>query len=222
VDIKNLQLPLDRDEALTLRLGEMVTVSGLVFTGRSRFHIRAIEDNVFPPLDYASINCFFHVGPVMRQHGDGWEIVSLEPTSSIRFERYGADVVSKFGLRTLIGKTTMGPRTAAALRAIGGIYLSKIGVCGNQLRTQVTRVHAVHFLDELGKTEATWVLDVRDFGPFFVAIDAAGQSYFEDLDQTVMKRLAGVEATLGIPARYGYTSVVPGQYAVADSPLDGR
>jgi fumarate hydratase class I len=206
--MRDLKLPMSEADARSLGLGEMVTVSGLLFTGRSRFHIRAVEEGLFPPLDYAQVNCFFHVGPVMRQEGDGgWSVVSCEPTSSIRFERYGADVVRKFGLRTLIGKTTMGPRTAAALREVGGVYLSKIGLSGNALREQVRRVREVHFLEELGKTECTWVYEVEHFGPFFVAIDATGRNYFEELAREADARLPEVEAMLGIPSGFQFTQV---------------
>ncbi len=208
--IRNIRLPLSETEARGLRLGELVTVNGMLFTGRSRFHIRAVEEGIFPPLDYAKVNCFFHVGPVMRKSPDGaWEVVSIEPTSSIRFERYGADVVRKFKIRTIIGKTTMGPRTAEALKDVGGVYLSKIGVCGNMLRGQVVKTHAVHFLEELGKTEATWVFEVKDFGPFFVAMDANGVNYFEELDSMVSERLPGLRRVLGIPDGYDYTDVNP-------------
>lgn len=207
MDIRNLKLPLDEATAISLKLGDIVTVSGSIFTGRSRFHIRAIENDLYPPLDYDKINCFFHVGPVMKQNNDNWEVVSIEPTSSIRFERYGADVVRKFNLRTLIGKTTMGRRTAEALKDVGGVYLSKIGVCGNQLRCQVREVREVYFLDELGKTEATWVMEVENFGPFFIAIDTDGNNYFEDLEQAALKKLPGVEAALNIPEDYCFTQV---------------
>ncbi|HCU36239.1 MAG TPA: fumarate hydratase [Armatimonadetes bacterium] len=206
-EITHLNLPLSEDQARGLRIGQMVTVTGPVFTGRSRFHIRAIEDGIIPPLDFSEVNCFFHVGPVMRQEGDEWRIVSIEPTSSIRFERYGADVVRKLGLRTLIGKTTMGPRTVEALAEVGGIYLSKIGICGNQLAPQVTRVVGVHFLEELGKTEATWVFEVERFGPFFVAIDAHGNSYFEDLNRNLEDRMPQLRRRLGIPEDYQHTDV---------------
>ncbi len=204
---REIRLPLSEEDALALRLGEIVHVSGMLFTGRSRFHIRAIEENLFPPLDYAKVNCFFHVGPVMRQEAGEWKIVSIEPTSSIRFERYGADVVRKFGLRTLIGKTTMGSHTSEALKEVGGIYLSKIGVCGNQLRDQVTKVHCVYFLDELGKTEATWVMEVRNFGPFFVALDAHGNSYFENLNAETEGNMTKINESLGIPSTYSFTDV---------------
>lgn len=207
--IRDLRLPLSADEARGLKLGEMVTVSGRVFTGRSLFHIRAIEDDTLPQIDFERINCFFHVGPVMRERDDGWEIVSIEPTSSIRFERYSPDVVRKLNLRTLIGKTTMGPGTAEALHEVGGVHLSKIGVCGNLLRRQVKRVVDVFFLDELGKTEATWVFEVERFGPFFVDIDALGRNYFEDLDAQTRERMRAVHARLGIPDDFAYTEVSP-------------
>jgi len=209
-DIRHLQLPLSEEVSRELTLGTMVTVSGMVFTGRSQFHIRAVERNLFPPIDYAAINGFFHVGPVMRKGDDGWEIVSIEPTSSIRFERYGGDVVRKFGLRTLIGKTTMGPKTARALRDVGGVYLSKIGLCGNLLASQVERVHGVHFLDELGKTEASWIFDIRRCGPFFVAMDAHGNNYFENLDAETRLRMGPINESLGIPRGFDYTNVNAG------------
>ncbi len=208
-DIRDITLPMSEDAARELALGEMVTVSGLVFTGRSLFHIRAIEDDILPPIDFERINCFFHVGPVMRESDAGWEIVSIEPTSSIRFERYSPDVVRKLNLQTLIGKTTMGPGTAEALEEVGGVHLSKIGVCGNLLRRQVTRVVEVHFLEELGKTEATWVFKVERFGPFFVDIDAHGNNYFADLDEQTRERIRTVHADLGIPADFEYTEVNP-------------
>lgn len=206
---RRLQLPLDRDVARSLHLGDSVTVSGIVFTGRSRFHIRAVEDGVYPPLDYAQANCFFHVGPVMRRDGDGWRVVTLEPTSSIRFKRYAADVVRKCGLRTLIGKTTVGPRTAEALSEVGGVFLSKIGLCWNRLRSQVRRVLGVHFLEQLGKTEATWEFEVEACGPFFVAVDARGDSYFEQLARDVAGRLVEIERDLSIGSDYEYTVLGP-------------
>ena len=136
-----------------------------------------------------------------------WAIVSIEPTSSIRFERYGAAVVRKLGLRVLIGKTTMGRGTSDALREVGGVHLTKIGVCGNQLAPQVKSVRAVYFLQELGKTEATWLFEVESFGPFFVDMDARGNNYFEALDAEAGKRIEAVSRDMGIPAGYTYTHV---------------
>lgn len=207
--VTDLQLPLTEKAARSLHLGDMVTLSGRMFTGRSRFHIRAIEQNIVPPVAYDQVNAFFHVGPVMRRAGDNWQVISIEPTSSIRFERYSPAVVRKLQLRVLIGKTTMGRGTAQALREVGGVHLSKIGLCGNQLVSQVKAVIGVHFLEELGKTEATWVFDVEQFGPFFVDMDAHGNNYFEQLDADLRTQMHGVHAALGISKDYAYTTVTP-------------
>ena len=138
---------------------------------------------------------------------DECSIVSIEPTSSIRFERYGGDVVRKLGQRTLIGKTTMGPATAAALQEVGGVHLTKVGICGNQLAQQVTKVCGVYFLEELGKTEATWVMEVERFGPFFVDIDAHGHNYFAELERGNRPMLARAYRSLGVDPAYTYTDV---------------
>ena len=103
----------------------------------------------------------------------------------------------------------MGPRSAQALKEVGGVYLSKIGLCGNRLASQIRHVEEVHFLKELGKTEATWVLDVERLGPFFVAIDAQGDSYFERLAEDVDRATPDVYRFLGIPDTYDFTDVNP-------------
>ena len=206
-DMRHLRTPLSEAEARALRLGDMVTVTGAVFTGRSQFHIRAAEEGILPPVDFGKVNCFFHAGPVMRWENGEWRTVSIEPTSSIRFERYGADVIRKLGLRVLIGKTTMGRDTSAALRDVGGVHLTKIGICGNQLARQVQRVREVHFLEDLGKTEATWVLEVERLGPFFVDMDAQGGNYFEELEADVDARMREAYESAGIPEGFAYTDV---------------
>jgi tartrate/fumarate subfamily iron-sulfur-dependent hydro-lyase beta chain len=146
----------------------------------------------------------------MHHDSRGWKVLSIEPTSSIRFEKYAPAVIRKLRLRTLIGKTTMGVGTAQALREVGGVHLSKIGICGNQISQQVVDVRGVHFLEELGKTEATWVFEVRRFGPFFVDIDAQGNNYFEKLEGERKPYIASAYRALGIPEGYEYTSVEGG------------
>lgn len=216
--VRDLALPLSREAARSLAPGDLVTVSGLVFTGRSRFYLRAAEQGLLPPIDFAAVNCLFHAGPVMRRRKNGWEVVSIEPTSSIRFERFGPEIVRRLKLRTLIGKTTMGPGTAAALREVGGIHLSKVGLCGNRLRGQIVRVREAHFVEELGNTEATWVLEVRRMGPFFVDLDARARSYFQALDAAAGRALPRIRRQLGIPADFEYTRVDPADSAGSRCP----
>ena len=65
----------------------------------------------------------------------------------------------------------------------------------------------MHFLDELGKTECTWIYEVENFGPFFVAIDADGRNYFEELARDAEAKMPAIEEELGIPHDYEFTEV---------------
>ena len=80
------------------------------------FYIRAREKRIAPAVSFGQANVMVHVGPVMRRLGaGGWDVLSMTPWCSIRFERYAADVIRMLGLRALIGKTSMGERTARTM-----------------------------------------------------------------------------------------------------------
>jgi L(+)-tartrate dehydratase beta subunit len=87
--------------------------------------------------------------------------------------------------------------------------LTKIGICGNILKDKIVKVHNVYFLDELGKTEATWIFEVKDFGPFFVDIDSSGNNYFEQINGEIESKMPGIYAKFGINEDYDYTKVTP-------------
>ncbi len=188
-------------------MGDVVFLDGPVYTGRSLFHIRAVDEGIVPPLDYGRMNVLLHIGPVMGQRDGAWVPISMAPTSSVRFEKYGAAIVRKLGIRAVIGKTTMGPETMAAMKECGCVHLTVVGVMGNLLARQVRSVPAVHFLDELGKTEATWVMDLEGGGPFIVDIDARGNNLFHDVNDRVTAKFREFYREFGIPADFRYTDV---------------
>jgi tartrate/fumarate subfamily iron-sulfur-dependent hydro-lyase beta chain len=198
----HLNIPLNSTDVLNLRLGDLVYLSGAVFTARSLFHIRAIERNVLPPIDFKALNVMVHMGPMMRKQGKGWHAVSCDPTTSMRFEKYAAQVIPRLSLRALVGKGGMGPATAQAMQRFGCVHLAKIGIYGNMLASKVTRVLGVYNLEELGPVECTWVMEVEKFGPFFVDIDSQGRSFFEHVKDATRDRLQAVYRSLSIsPAK---------------------
>ena len=54
--MRDIKLPMSAEDVRSLKLGEMITVSGLLFTGRSRFHIRAIEDDLYPVVEEGHVH----------------------------------------------------------------------------------------------------------------------------------------------------------------------
>ncbi len=174
---KTLTLPLDAAAVRTLRAGDDVLVSGRLVTAREAAHrhlVRTLDPALKPLVEGRAI---YHCGPVVAQDPGtgGWRFVAAGPTASLRMEPWEAEVVAGYGVRALIGKGGMGPRTLAALREHGAVYLHAVGGLAVTLARRVVAVHGVHLLDELGVTEAIWDVEVKDF-PAVVTMDAHGES----------------------------------------------
>ena len=206
---RSLNIPVSESEVRELKIGDTVYLTGPIYTGRSLLHIRCIDQDICPPLDFTRMNVLLHVGPVMEKVGDTWKAIGLMPTSSIRFEKYGSAIIRKLGIRAIIGKTTMGHKTMETMKEVGCVHLTAVGVMGNILARQVVRVPEVHFLDELGKTEATWVMEVENAGPFIVSIDTYGNNIFSQIDSIVKENFKEFYKKFGISDDFTYTDVNP-------------
>ena len=178
---RRLSLPLSEADVRALRAGDEVALTGLLHTGRDRFHKFLGEGNP-APVDLRG-GAIFHCGPVVvRDEATGaWRIVAAGPTTSSREEPYMPGIIAREGLRAVVGKGGMGPATAAACREHGCVYLQAVGGAAALLARCVRRVAAVHFLDEFGATEACWSLDVEDL-PLLVGMDASGRSLYAEVE----------------------------------------
>lgn len=172
----------------TLRLGETLRLDGLVHTGRDRLHKYLHDGGDLPPgVDFRT-SALYHCGPVMVQQGEGWRMVAGGPTTSSREEPYEADVIARFGLRVIIGKGGMGPKTLAACKEHGCVYLQAVGGAATVIAHAVERVEGVDFLETFGAAEAMWHLRVHGF-PVTVAMDAHGNSLYEQVATQSAERL---------------------------------
>jgi len=204
---KYLKIPLAEDDVRGLDIGDVVFLDGPVYTGRSLFHIRAVDQNIIPPIGFKKMNVLMHIGPVMEQVDDLWRPVSMAPTSSIRFEKYGAAIIKKLGIRGIIGKTTMGVGTMEMMKEFGTVHLTVVGIMGNFLAKQVKKVLGVYFLEELGRTEATWVMELEKGGPFIVDIDTKGNNIFHQVNKDVASKFEKFYEKFGISKEFKYTDV---------------
>ena len=114
-----LKTPLSAEDVEQLKIGDVVYISGDAFTCRSRLHRWVLDENHPLPAAGQERDLLIHVGPIVLPEADGkWHLVSFMPTSSIRFEKWGARAVDEWGLRMIIGKTTMGEETMAMMKKI--------------------------------------------------------------------------------------------------------
>jgi fumarate hydratase, class I len=180
-----LTAPIDEATARELKVGEIVLVSGRMYTGRDAVHAHLMKHE--PPVDLRG-GILYHCGPVVAKDGDGWRITAAGPTTSIREEPYQADVIARYGVRAVIGKGGMGPRTLAAMQEHGAVYLNAIGGAAQFYARCIERVDGVSLM-EFGTPEAMWHLDVRDF-PAIVTMDAHGNSLHKEVEAASGERLA--------------------------------
>jgi fumarate hydratase class I len=188
-----LRAPLTEEQVRALKVGDVVLISGEMFTGRDAVHAHLMKNP--PPVDMRG-SVLYHCGPVMLKQGpegkETWTVKAAGPTTSIREEPYQADVIRNYGVRAVIGKGGMGKKTLAALKESGAVYLNAIGGAAQFYARLIDQVLGVHLLD-FGIPEAMWHLRVHDFAAI-VTMDAHGNSLHASVEQETAGRLEEIAA----------------------------
>jgi fumarate hydratase class I len=185
-----LQAPISDQQIRALQVGDVVLVSGRMFTGRDAVHAYLMKND--PPVDLHG-GVLYHCGPVVAKDGDTWTVTAAGPTTSIREEPYQAEIVKRYGVRVVIGKGGMGAKTLAGLKESGAVYLNAIGGAAQFYARCIDRVAGVSLM-QFGTPEAMWHLDVTDF-PAIVTMDANGNSLHKEIEAESGARLETVRAT---------------------------
>ena len=172
-----LATPVASEDIADLTVGDVVYLTGMLVTCRDVGHRRLIELGQALPVSLRG-NAIFHAGPIVAQDGDGWRMVSVGPTTSMRMERFERQFIAETGVKVIVGKGGMGSETAAGCREGHALHCVFPGGCAVLAATQVEAIERVEWLD-LGMPEALWVCRVREFGPLIVSIDTKGNNLFE-------------------------------------------
>ncbi|RNI14450.1 fumarate hydratase [Methanohalophilus sp. RSK] len=183
----HLKTPLSIEDIESLRIGDVVYISGKVFTARDEAHKRILEtplENMPFDLEGAAI---YHCGPLMQEKESGiWEPVAAGPTTSARMSVMTPPLLERHNVRMLIGKGGM-DHVADSMKG-KCVYLVYTGGCAALAVNSITEVCDVHWLD-LGMPEAVWVLEMDEFGPLVVGIDTERQDIFRNIREKVNENL---------------------------------
>lgn len=203
----HLRTPLSEQDVAQLKIGDVVYVTGQAFTCRSRLHRWVLDEGHPLPQAGQQRDLLIHVGPIVLPQDDGsYKLVSFMPTSSIRFEKWGARAVDEWGLRMIIGKTTMGEETMAMMQKKKCVHVSPQCVSPNSW-IQNIHIDNVELFDELGTIEATWHMNIQELGPFVVDIDCEGNNLYMNHEQEVNQRRDEALEKLGIGPDFTYTKL---------------
>lgn len=181
-----IRLPASDEDIAALQVGDSVRLQGVMLTARDAAHKYMVESFIkeTPPESELELyeklaadlrgGAIYHCGPVVRKLNGHYEIVAAGPTTSAREEVYEDLVIAHFGMKAVIGKGGMGPRTLQACQEHKAVYLHAIGGAGSLIAATVEEVLDVYRLD-FGVPEAFWKIRVKDF-PAVVTMDSHGNS----------------------------------------------
>ncbi len=185
MDIKQIISPLQHNVIKGLTVGDMVSISGRIVTGRDQIHKYLASGNK-SPIDLSGL-VIYHCGPVVIKEKGRWKITAAGPTTSMREEPYQAEIISKLRPGAIMGKGGMGDKTRKALSECGGVYFHAVGGAAQYLAECIVKVEGV-YLEEFGQPESMWVLTVKDL-PALVTMDAHGNSLHDHILNDSSKRL---------------------------------
>ncbi len=179
-----LHTPLLQETVQSLRTGDVVCLSGVIYTMRDKAHAKILSSEI-TPFDLQNV-CIYHSGPLVASDGNRRRIIAAGPTTSTRMDDFTPALVER-GVTAIIGKGGMSAQAAQSLKG-RCVYLAFTGGCGVLAKERILDVAGVYYL-ELGTTEAIWKLIVESFGPLLVSIDARGGNIYEDVRRRSKNRL---------------------------------
>jgi len=185
-----LTTPIDQAAVRQLKVGDEVSITGVLYTGRDAVHKYLHEGGQLPPGVNLQGGVLYHCGPVVIKDSEGnWKCVAAGPTTSIREEPYQWQVIRDVGLRAVIGKGGMGDKTLEACKQYGCVYLHAIGGAAQVLAQCIQRVPNVYLMEQFGAPEAIWQFEVLDF-PAVVTMDSHGNSLHKEVFAASQAELA--------------------------------
>lgn len=177
-----INLPVSEAEIRKLKVGDEVSLNGIMLTGRDSAHTWLLEKKQEDVKELLNGSVIYHCGPIVKKVNGEWHFVAAGPTTSIREEPYEGQVIKEYGIRGVMGKGGMGEKTLKALNENGSVYLHAVGGAATLQAQAVKKVHGVIKLEEFGVPEALWIIEVDDFQAV-VTMDSHGNSLHKEIKE---------------------------------------
>ena len=193
--------PITEEQVRSLRVGDTVTLDGLLFGIRDATQIHMFDRGRKTRFDLRG-HAVIHTAPNVRkvekndQFPSGYASVCIGTTTSDRMERFTRPLMEQYGVRLVIGKGGLRDGSAAAFKEIGGAYLAIVGGAAALETTWIEQIEDVD-LDDLNP-ESLWKFRIRGFGPLLVGMDSHGGSLYTEVRKTAQERRAAALQSLGV------------------------
>mgnify|MGYP006070183085 FL=1 len=172
--MKELTLPLTKEQIKNLHAGDSVLISGTILTARDCAHKRITEYiSEGKPLPFELKGAMiYYAGPCPAK--PGMASGSCGPTTSARMDSF-APTLLDLGLAGMIGKGEMCEEVTNALKRNTAVYFAAIGGAGALYGSAIKKSECIAFPDLL--SEAVYRLEVEKI-PAVVAMDCHGGNIY--------------------------------------------
>ena len=136
---KNIKVPVKNEDLTDLKIGDVITLTGNIITARDQAHKRILEQGA--PLDIEGA-AIFHAGPIISEDENGYKMVAVGPTTSMRMNPYQSDVID-MGPKIVIGKGGMDDTVRKALVKNNALYVVATGGCAALYVDAVEEIESV-------------------------------------------------------------------------------
>lgn len=174
---KYLTPPLTDGVVESLRAGDQVYITGIVYAARDAAHRKFFElmNRGEPlPVDLKG-QIVYYVGPSPARSGK--PIGSAGPTTSGRMDPYTPLLLARAGLKAMIGKGSRSEEVKRAMVQHKAVYLAAVGGAAALIAKSIKRCEVVAY-PELGP-EAVQLLEVENL-PAIVVNDCLGADLYEE------------------------------------------
>lgn len=176
-DFKKVEIPFVEGVVESLRAGDLVHLTGTMYTGRDQTHRRLcalLDEGKKLPVDLSG-QLLYYVGPSPARPGR--VVGAAGPTTSYRMDAYTPRLL-ELGLAATLGKGARSIPVREAMQKHRAIYLAAFGGAGALLSQCIEEVSLVAFED--AGPEAMFCFTVKDF-PAVVINDVKGNDYYEEI-----------------------------------------
>lgn len=199
----HLRTPISEKDVRDLQLDDVVYLSGDAYSMLYTDHYTVLMDLIKKgeplPMDLKD-GVIYNTGTIYRKKPDGgYDLRALGTTTSSKFNPETPEFIELTGVRAVLGKGGMDAATLAAMKKHGCVYLALAGGC-SAVYTPGAEVVAEYWPELMPVDNQRLKFSLNEFGPLVVAMDAHGNSIFEQCADNIQKNLPGIYAKLAIKA----------------------
>lgn len=179
-----LTTPIDEEQIRQLKLDDVVYISGTVYVMMyiSQFEklLEPVRNGQPAPFDVDG-GVIYHTGTIFKkEENGGYDFRAIGATTSSKFNGQTPEIIRTTGVRAIIGKGGMDAHVLAAMKECGCAYLSVVGGCSAIYTPQVVKIEKEYW-PQKSWADNVLELKVEQYGPLYVAMDANGNSIFEEV-----------------------------------------